>query len=82
MIADFLVAVLDLYTVVLVVRIVFSWLPPRSRQSVFYQFLFAITEPLMRPFRRLLPPVSGMDFSPIVLFLLVMVVKSAMKRLL
>ncbi len=75
MILNFLVAVLDLYTIVLIVRIVFSWLPPRSRQGVFYEFLFAITEPVMRPFRRLLPPISGIDFSPIVLIVLLGILK-------
>ena len=77
MILKFLVAVLDVYTTVLIVRIVYSWLPPRSRQGVFYQWLFAITEPAMRPFRRLLPPISGIDFSPMVLFVLLRILRGA-----
>jgi YggT family protein len=33
------------------------------------RFIYEITEPVMAPFRRLIPPIGGMDFSPIVLFL-------------
>lgn len=37
--------------------------------NVAVRFIYEITEPVMAPFRRLIPPIGGMDFSPIVLFL-------------
>jgi YggT family protein len=66
----FLIAVVDLYTIVLIVRIVFSWMPEHARANQFYDFLHAITEPVMAPFRRVIPPMGGIDFSPILLFLI------------
>ena len=45
------------------------------------RFIYEITEPLMAPFRRLIPPIGGMDFSPIVLFLVLQVVESIVYRL-
>ncbi len=35
------------------------------------RFLEAVVRPLLRPFQRLLPPMGGMDFSPILLFLII-----------
>ncbi len=76
MIADFLIALIDIYTIVVIVRIVFSWMPPQARAGQFYEFLHAVTEPAMRPFRRVIPPLRGIvDLSPILLFLLLMVAK-------
>jgi len=59
---------------VLVARIIFSWLPPRHQASELYLFLYKVTEPAMRPFRRLIPPIGGMDLSPILLFIILAVV--------
>ncbi len=73
-----LIAAVELYSIVLIVRIVFSWLPARARASQFYMFVHAITEPVMRPFRRVIPLVGGLDLSPILLLLIL----SAIKRLL
>ena len=63
-----LVALIDIYSLVLLVRILFSWAPPEARDNEFYRFLHAITEPVMRPLRRIIPPVGGLDLSPILLF--------------
>jgi YggT family protein len=37
------------------------------------RFLWDVTEPLLAPVRRLLPPMSGMDFSPLVVIILLQV---------
>ncbi len=39
------------------------------------RFIHEVTEPLMAPFRKLIPPIGGMDFSPIVLFLVLQLVE-------
>ena len=70
-----LVAILDLYTLAVIVRLLFSWAPPQARANKFYEFLFLITEPALKPFRKLIPPVSGFDFSPIVLLVLLSFVR-------
>jgi YggT family protein len=50
------------------VAIVASWmrLPP---SNPIVQFVHALTEPALAPIRRLVPPVSGLDFSPMVLLI-------------
>lgn len=71
-------AVIGLIIVVLIIHIVLSWLisfQMVSRSNAFigalWQFTSRVTEPLARPFRRLIPPVAGFDFSiAIVLFIL------------
>jgi YggT family protein len=49
--------------------------------NVVIRFIFEITEPVMGPFRRIIPPLGGMDFSPIVLFLVLQVVESLVFQL-
>ena len=42
----------------------------------------ALNEPLMRPLRRLIPPIAGVDLSPIVAFLLLRIILFAADNLL
>jgi len=69
MLIDFLIAAIHLYTIVLIVRALLSWLSPERRRNQFYEFLHAITEPALRPVRRVLPAGGGIDWSPLVLLL-------------
>lgn len=69
-------AILQLYTLVVFVAVVFSWLLAfnvinRHNQFVdaVWRTLIALTEPLLRPIRRFLPSLGGIDISPIVLLL-------------
>jgi YggT family protein len=48
----------------IIIRIVISWVAPHVHNPATV-LLNAITEPLLRPFRRLLPPLGGFDLSPI-----------------
>lgn len=59
---------LDAYSWVVLATVVMSWLqPPRDHPVV--RAIEALTEPLLRPLRRMLPPVGGLDFSPVALLL-------------
>ncbi len=59
---------------VLVARIIMSWFPiePNSGMASVYGFLHAVTEPVLGPIRRLIPPVGmggmGLDLSPLIIF--------------
>ena len=64
-------AVAEAYVIALVLRAIFSWLPARWRANEFYGFLHAVTEPLLQPLRRLVPPVGGVDFSPLIAIVLI-----------
>jgi YggT family protein len=69
--------VIGLIILLLIVQAVVSWLVafnvinlshPFARQVV--DFLNAVTEPMLRPLRRIVPRLGGVDLSPIVLILL------------
>ena len=61
-----LVQLIDLYSLIVLVSVVMSWirLPPTNPVN---QLVEALTEPVLTPIRRVLPPTSGLDFSPMVL---------------
>ncbi|MCB1709602.1 MAG: YggT family protein, partial [Halioglobus sp.] len=40
-----------------------------------------ITEPVMAPFRKALPPMGGMDFSPILVFILINIIQIALRHM-
>ena len=62
----FVVQLLDLYSLVVLGAVVVSWLQlPPSNPIV--TLLGTMTEPLLAPIRRILPDMSGLDFSPLVL---------------
>jgi YggT family protein len=68
-----LIAILRTYAlyaliILILVRVAFSWVSPYPNNSV-YRFVFRFTEPILGPVRRRLPPVSGMDLSPLVVTL-------------
>lgn len=69
-----LVLVLDLYFWALIIIVVISWVAPGSRHPG-ADLLHQVTEPLLAPFRRLIPPVGGLDFSVMVVFLVLIVVR-------
>ena len=69
MLADILCRLKDLYILMLLVRIVLSWFPisPGGAMATVFSFLYAVTEPVLGPVRRMIPPIGmGIDLSPII----------------
>jgi len=60
---------LQLYQFILLGRVLLSWLPNVDYNNPIVRFLYQATEPVLAPIRRALPPMSGMDLSPLVVFL-------------
>ncbi|MCE2510850.1 MAG: YggT family protein [Alphaproteobacteria bacterium] len=68
--------VIDIYIWLLIISVILSWLVAfnivnTSNRIVYLigDFLFRITEPALRPIRRILPSLGGIDISPVVLIL-------------
>ena len=67
---------LSLYTLVIFIQIVFSWVG-MSYANRLMHFVVRITEPLLGPLRRTVPPVGMFDISPIVAFIILWLCKAA-----
>ncbi len=64
-----LATLIQLYSFVLLARIILSWIPNVDRSNQVIQFLYQVTEPVLEPVRRALPQVGMIDISPIVVFI-------------
>lgn len=79
--------ILSLYVWVLIASAIFSWLIAfnvvNTRNRVVYvigDFLYRLTEPVLRPIRRVLPSLGGIDLSPIVVILGIWFARSLMRE--
>ena len=75
--------VVNIYIWVLIAAAVLSWLVAfnvlNTRNRLVYaagDVLYRVTEPALRPIRRLLPKLGGIDVSPVVLILLLMFLRN------
>lgn len=73
---NLLVFVLYLYSLVIIVRAVVSWVRPDPRNP-FVQVLILLTEPVLRPLRALVPPerLGGIDISPILALVAIQILR-------
>ncbi len=70
----------NIYFFALLAMIILSWVAAGSNHPAVY-LLYQITEPVMAPFRSALPPMGGLDFSPILVFILINVIQIALRHL-
>jgi YggT family protein len=71
-----LYGLLALYSLLIFIRIIFSWVMVSYSNRVM-RFLVNATEPLMGPLRRTVPPVGRFDISPIVAFIIIWIFQAA-----
>ena len=62
---------------ILFIRIIMSWIVQYPNQNEFFKLVYSITEPILAPFRFILPigRTGGLDLSPIVVFFLLDVIR-------
>jgi len=79
--------VLDLYIWLLIAAAVLSWLVAFNVINARNQFvamvgdfLYRITEPVLRPIRNMLPSLGGIDVSPVVVILIIILIKDIIIR--
>ena len=77
-IAALLIEILEIYKWVVILAVVVSWLTAFNVINTHNEFvrtalrlLYALTEPVFRPVRKVLPPIAGLDLSPIVVFVII-----------
>lgn len=77
-----LLILLQLYSYVLLARALISWIPNLDPYHPAVQFLHSITEPVLEPIRKLVPPLGGMiDISIIVAFFGIIVLEQLLRSL-
>ena len=76
-------AVIEIYTWVIFIQVILSWLIAFKVINTQNQFVYALgnmfyrlTEPALQPIRRFLPNLGGMDISPVVLLLMLYFLRS------
>ena len=63
-IAETISLVFNVFTFGILIQVILSWINPGTYNPV-TAVLYSLTEPVLGPFRRLIPPISGFDLSPI-----------------
>ena len=71
----------EVYSWILIIRILLSWIPHNPYQPII-RFIYEVTEPYLRIFRRIVPPYGAVDFSPIVAFIALRVIEWIVIRIL
>lgn len=73
-IAKLLTQAIDVFIFAIIVQVILSWVNPGTSSPV-TSLLYSLTSPIMRPFQRMIPAVSGMDLSPLFALLALHVLK-------
>ncbi len=69
-----LVTFIQIYTTLLIIRILLSWFPNINWYNQPFAALSQITDPYLNVFRSVIPPLGGIDFSPILAFIVLQLV--------
>ena len=79
---DVVLLALQLYTYLLIASAILSWLVAfnvvntrNAFVAAIADFLYRVTEPLLRPIRNMLPAMGGIDVSPIILLLIIFLIE-------
>lgn len=63
-----LASLIDLYSLVVLAAVIMSWIPV-DRQHPIATFVYGLTDPVLVPIRNAIPPMGGLDISPMVLLI-------------
>ena len=72
--ADLVALTFTIFTVVIIIQVVLSWISPGQYNPII-GLVNSIASRILRPFKKLLPPMGGLDLSPLLAMLAIMVLK-------
>jgi YggT family protein len=75
-----LIALIDLYSLVLFVSVILSWFRPDPDNAI-VKVIHQLTEPVLSRVRQILPSAGGFDFSPMVVLIALQLLKGLLVRL-
>ena len=70
---------LQIYLILLFIRVILSWFPTVNWMNPPFSILSQLTDPYLNIFRSLIPPLGGLDLSPILAFILLSVLMSLLQ---
>ena len=65
--------------IAIILRFIFSWIDPSGRTAI-GGFLNGVTEPILSPIRRLMPSVGVIDLSPMIAFIVIIILQTIFRR--
>ncbi len=71
--ANFVFLLATVLTVLILARVIISWVSPGSGGAI-AAFVYSATEPILAPIRSLMPAAAGFDFSPMIAILVLQVI--------
>jgi YggT family protein len=69
---------LELYSLVIFARVLITWVPNLDPYHPAVQFLHQVTDPVLEPARKLIPPIGMVDISPIIVMIVLQFLASAL----
>ena len=69
-IAHLLRMILYIYLFVILIQVIISWVNPNAYNPI-TAIMYQVSEPILKPIRRLVPSVGGLDFSPFIILVII-----------
>ena len=86
MVLNVLISTVDLFFTILtwaiIIRVLLTWVPGLSPYNPVVRVLASITDPILEPARRIIPPIGMIDISPIVVLFVLQLVREFVLRFL
>ncbi|HEV8251862.1 MAG TPA: YggT family protein [Candidatus Limnocylindria bacterium] len=78
-IVNFLQLLISVLMLLVIARVVVSWLAPSGGGGL-VAFIYQATEPILAPIRRLMPPTGGLDWAPFIVLLVLGLLLQVVRR--
>jgi len=72
---------LSVYIWIIIARAIISWITPYPYHPL-VRFLYKVTEPVLAPIRKIIPPIGGIDISPVIVIFIIFIIQNLLHRLL
>ena len=80
-IISIIASILNVFSLILIIRAILTWFPQVDRSNPIVKLIFQITEPVLEPVRRVLPPYNGFDFSSLVVLIAISVITNVLWKM-
>ncbi|HLO52299.1 MAG TPA: YggT family protein [Kamptonema sp.] len=82
LLASTLATFVQIYLVLMIVRVLLSWFPNINWYEPPFSILSQLTDPYLNLFRSIIPPLGGIDFSPMIAFFVLQIAAQLLTGLL